>query len=129
MAAPSTNNSVATTAQAFDDDGLAPFIDVNRTRNTARQRSGDCTTGCVTAVGFTKRSAYACAQDSRAQSFVIELISGKGLTCGQVSLVGWCWAPIKDGPIVRSTIGASSHQNQTCNGQSKLRFHYLTFLV
>jgi hypothetical protein len=129
MVLPSTNNPVATTTQAFDDDGLAPFIDVNRTRNTACQRPGDCTTCCVTTIGFTKCRAYARAQYSRAKRFMLELVSRKGLTCGQVNFVVWCWASIKDGLVVRSCIGTSRHQDQTGKGQSKLRFHDLTFLV
>jgi hypothetical protein len=116
MTAPSTNDPMAATAQAFDDDGLAPFIDVNRTRDTACQRPGDCTTCGVTTIGFTKRSAHAGTQNSRAKRFMLELVSGKGLTCGQVSLVGRRWCAIEDGPVVRTAVGASGHQDQTCDG-------------
>jgi hypothetical protein len=116
MVAPSTNNPMATTAQAFDDDGLASFIDVNRARDTACERPGDCTTGCVATFGFTKRSADTGTQNCRAQRFMFELIAGKGLTRSQISLVGWGWCSIKDRPVVRTCIGTSRHQDQTYYG-------------
>ena len=129
MAAPSANNPVAATAQAFDDDGLAPLIDVNRTRDTACQRSGDCTTGCVSAVGFTQCSAETRTQNRRAERFILELSTGQSLTVGQVRLKSRRWCSIKDWPVVRAAVSAGGDQNQTRKGHRKLCFHDLTFLV
>jgi hypothetical protein len=53
MTAPSTNDPVAATTQALNDDGFALLTCVNGARNTSGQRTCDSAAQCVATVSFT----------------------------------------------------------------------------
>lgn len=72
---PLANDPVATTTQAFQNDGFASFAGVNSTCNTTGKSANHSTAQCVTVIiKFTKGCTRTSTQNSRAKRFLVELV-------------------------------------------------------
>lgn len=86
---PLTDDAVAAAPQAFDDDRLAPFCDINRAGQAARERPRQRAAKRLFAVGFRQNGARTGTEQGRGDTLPVELvlIAGEGATGRQIGLV------------------------------------------